>query len=114
MVTMRKIISGKTNKAIKEFCQLLKQHLGDKLLATRLFGSVARGTATPESDIDILVVVENEDRRTRETIIEVTVDVNLKHDVVISPIIMSKARYSGSLFHETFFYKSLQEEGIPL
>ncbi|WP_422392969.1 nucleotidyltransferase domain-containing protein [Neomoorella humiferrea] len=57
MVTIKKTISGRNDKAIKDFCELLKQQLGKKLLATRLFGSVARGTATPESDIDILVVV---------------------------------------------------------
>ncbi|WP_235612807.1 nucleotidyltransferase family protein [Moorella sp. Hama-1] len=114
MVTMKKNISGKIDKAIKEFCELLKQQLGGKLLRTRLFGSVARGTATPESDIDILVVVENEDKLAREIVIEAAVDINLKYDVVISPIIMSAARYSGPLFQETFFYKSIQEEGIPL
>ncbi|WP_025775137.1 hypothetical protein MTCOM_15520 [Moorella thermoacetica] len=111
---MRKIISSRIDKAIKEFCELLKQQLGGKLLATRLFGSVARGTATPESDIDILVVVKNEDKLTREIVIEAAVDINLKYDVVISPIIMSAARYSGPLFQETLFYKSIQEEGIPL
>ncbi|MEW8960065.1 nucleotidyltransferase domain-containing protein [Neomoorella humiferrea] len=111
---MKKTISGRNDKAIKDFCELLKQQLGEKLLATRLFGSVARGTATPESDIDILVVVENEDKPTREIVIDAAVEINLKYDVVISPIIMSAARYSGPLFRETLFYKSIQEEGIPL
>jgi predicted nucleotidyltransferase len=111
---LRKIASPRTDKSVKEFSDLLKQQLGKKLLATRLFGSVARGTATAESDIDILVVVEKEEKLTREIVIEAVVDINLKYDVVISPIIMSAARYSGPLFQKTLFYKSLQEEGIPL
>ncbi|MGB9860278.1 MAG: nucleotidyltransferase domain-containing protein, partial [Moorellaceae bacterium] len=67
-----------------------------------------------ESDIDILVLVQREDRATRQAIIGAAVGINLKHDVVISPVIMSAERYSAPLFRETHFYKSLQEEGIPL
>lgn len=108
------IIPEKSSRAIKEFCELLRGELGENLLGIRLFGSVARGTATPESDIDILVLVQREDRATREAIIGTAVEINLKHDVVVSPVIMSAERYSAPLFRETYFYKSLQEEGIPL
>ncbi|MGB9661795.1 MAG: nucleotidyltransferase domain-containing protein [Moorellaceae bacterium] len=108
------IIPDNVGRAIKEFCELLRGELGANLLGIRLFGSVVRGTATPESDIDILVLVQREDRATREAIIGATVGMNLKHDVVISPVIMSAERYSAPLFRETHFYKSLQEEGIPL
>ena len=31
---------------------------GDRLISCAVFGSVARGTATPESDVDVLVVAE--------------------------------------------------------
>lgn len=79
-----------------------------------MFGSVARGTATPESDIDILVLVKREDSAVRKAIIEAAVEINLKHDVVVSPVIMSAERYSAPLFQETHFYKCLQQEGIPL
>lgn len=103
-----------TKKAINEFSNLVKQKLSSNLVDIRLFGSVARGTSTPESDIDILIVVLNEDNLTRETIIDVAVDVNLNNDVVISPIVMSKERFKGPLFQETFFYQSVQREGIPL
>lgn len=108
------IIPDRADKAIKEFCEFLRRELGANLLEIRLFGSVARGTATPESDIDILVLVRREDSAAREAIIEAAVEINLKHDVVVSPVIMSADRYSAPLFKETHFYKSLQEEGIPL
>lgn len=107
-------MSDRVDKAIKEFCELVRQELGANLLGLRLFGSVARGTATPESDIDVLVLVQREDSAAREAVIKVAVDINLKHDVVMSPVIMSFERYSMPLFRETHFYKSLQEEGISL
>lgn len=111
---MKKRIPDPMNKAIKEFSTLLKKQLGPKLLDTRLFGSVARGTFTPESDIDILVIIQDENKITRDTIIETAVDINLKYDVVISPVIISAERFSGPLFQETYFYKSIQKEGISL
>jgi predicted nucleotidyltransferase len=35
------------------------RHYGDRLVSLVLFGSVARGTAGPDSDVDLLLVVEN-------------------------------------------------------
>jgi predicted nucleotidyltransferase len=40
------------------FARLLEEELGDNLVAVVLFGSVARGEATANSDIDLLVVCE--------------------------------------------------------
>ena len=36
--------------------QACRAHYGDRLIALALFGSVARGTAGPESDVDVVVV----------------------------------------------------------
>jgi predicted nucleotidyltransferase len=41
---------------LAEYTALLKQHFGGKLYSICLFGSVARGCASAESDIDVLVV----------------------------------------------------------
>jgi predicted nucleotidyltransferase len=108
------LIESHKEKAINEFCDTLRAQLNTNLVEIRLFGSTARGTFTDESDIDILVVVQNENGLTREAVIDMAVDINLKHDVVISPIVMSKNRYTEPLFQETLFYKSIQEEGMPL
>lgn len=43
----------------KKYAQLAKEHLGANLISVALFGSVARGEATPTSDIDLLIVCEN-------------------------------------------------------
>lgn len=41
----------------QRFVEALKERMGHRLLAVALFGSVARGQATEESDIDLLVIV---------------------------------------------------------
>jgi hypothetical protein len=43
---------------IDEYVALLKKHFGFRLYSVCLFGSVARGCSTAESDIDVLVVAD--------------------------------------------------------
>lgn len=41
-----------------EYARAVKEFFGDRLRSICFFGSVARGEATPESDLDVLVVAE--------------------------------------------------------
>jgi predicted nucleotidyltransferase len=50
-------------RAINAFVRRLRGDLPDNIVDLRLFGSEARGDATPESDIDVLVVVQPEHER---------------------------------------------------
>lgn len=43
---------------LERYCGILREHFGSGLLGVVLFGSVARGDWTEDSDIDLLVVVE--------------------------------------------------------
>ena len=55
--------------------QRLKDSFGaDKILSFALFGSVARGTAGPESDIDILIVHAKVDFRPTKKFVKVLMD----------------------------------------
>ena len=44
---------------VQEFLQLLREQFGDRVVAALVFGSVARGTARPDSDVDLCLVVRN-------------------------------------------------------
>jgi predicted nucleotidyltransferase len=44
---------------LERFLGLLKEHLGDQLLSLVLYGSVARGEAGEESDIDLLLILDH-------------------------------------------------------
>jgi len=41
-----------------EYARLTKEFFGERLVSVCFFGSVVRGDATPESDIDVLVVAD--------------------------------------------------------
>jgi predicted nucleotidyltransferase len=48
-------------RAVEEFVKRATQKYGDRIRGVTLFGSAARGAATEESDVDILVVIDEED-----------------------------------------------------
>lgn len=52
----KEAIPSECKKLVDEYVGLLKRHFGSRLYAVCLFGSVARGCASADSDIDILVV----------------------------------------------------------
>jgi predicted nucleotidyltransferase len=42
----------------RSYTQALQAYFGDRLMAVVLYGSVARGEETPESDVDLLIVAD--------------------------------------------------------
>ncbi len=56
----------------KIFAKLLKAHFRGRLISTVLFGSVGRGDAGPNSDVDMLLVIKNlpEGRYNRRKLLE--------------------------------------------
>ena len=52
----------KTSKLLAEFKRELKRIYGDRLKGVFLYGSQARGEATSQSDVDIIVVLDDWNR----------------------------------------------------
>lgn len=48
---------------LRRYCSILRNHFADRLHGILLFGSVARGDWTEDSDIDLLVVVDEWDKK---------------------------------------------------
>jgi len=83
-------------RVIEEFKREIKKLYGDRLKSVILYGSYARGNATTDSDIDLLIVPggnvypgEEIDR-----MIEIITDINLKYGVLLSVYPVSEKDYS--------------------
>ncbi|MFH7243219.1 MAG: nucleotidyltransferase domain-containing protein [Spirulina sp.] len=93
--------------------QALSDIYRDRLVHLTLFGSQSRGNATPESDIDVLVVLKSpinpgeEIQRTGN----VVADLSLHHDVVITCLFMDDIQYQT---RNTALLRNIRKEGILL
>ena len=94
----------------------LRANLPEHVLDIRLYGSEARGDGTPESDIDVLVVVQPDaERSALETrIVDIAFDVNLQFDVFISPFVVTPEILNHPVWRETPFIETVLREGVPL
>ena len=79
-----------------------------------LYGSTARGSATPDSDIDIALFVNGRLNREQENLLsDLIVDMNLKYDKVFSVIDIDQQSYL-KWRNVSPFYQNVDKEGIIL
>ncbi|MBC8603293.1 nucleotidyltransferase domain-containing protein [Parabacteroides acidifaciens] len=78
-----------------------------------LYGSEARGDALPDSDIDLLILVDKEriSLKEEEKITDPLYDIEIETGVMISPRVFSKKLW-GKLV--TPFYENVMREGVLL
>jgi predicted nucleotidyltransferase len=69
---------------------------GERLERLLLFGSQARGDATPESDVDVMVVLRGEidTGQEIERFTELRAELSLAYDTILSMVFVSLERYS--------------------
>lgn len=84
------------------------------LLDFRVFGSKARGEESTESDIDVMIEVENYTQEVEELIDKLVFKINIDNDCLISVVIFgSKELHKGPL-RESPIYKSISRESIRI
>ena len=66
-IVIRPKLTESAAAALEEFVRTVRVWVGSNLVALKLFGSTARGEATAESDLDVLVVVDQDRLRSRQT-----------------------------------------------
>lgn len=88
--------------------------LPSQMVQVVLYGSVARGTADPVSDIDIAVFVKNRlSAPQEEQLSALIVDMNLKYNKVFSVVDIDQQTYL-KWKNVTPFYQNVDREGIVL
>lgn len=92
----------------------LKARLDGQLVAAYLFGSKARGDFTSDSDLDVLIVLENVDGDIQDTIHLLGARASLEYDVLINTHILSRARWEEMARQQATLWREVQQDGVPL
>ena len=101
-------------QALREFVQLLKEQFDGQIRSALLFGSKARGEGTPDADLDVLVVVDDEDWRVHKQIRYLAADICFKHGLNLSPRVWSVTHRRELEKLRTRLYQNIHRDGINL
>jgi len=107
-------LQGRFEKALIDFKDRVVKELGDRVESIVVYGSVARGEAGKDSDIDVLIVGKAKEIRSKVSEIGYEVDYENNFETFITPIYYT----TEELEHRTrvrspFIYEVLKE-GVSL
>jgi len=107
-------LSPTERKAILEFVQLLKEQFNGRIRSALLFGSKARGEGSPDSDLDVLVVVDSDDWRVHKQIRHLAADICLKYGLNLSPRVWSTSHHREVEELQPLLYQNICRDSINL
>jgi len=99
--------------AVDEFRRALQQAYGEQLRALVLYGSLARGEWTPDSDIDVLVLLDNamDAKVERDRVWGLAWELNHRCDTLVAPLVLAEDEFRRGL-SPIFF--NIRREGVFL
>jgi uncharacterized protein len=98
-------------KALQELKNKIRLY---NIIDIKLYGSKARGDSTADSDIDVMIEIEDNDYKTKSAISNIIYEIDLEYDTFISPVYFSRMEIEEGPMSESPLYKAIQREGISL
>jgi len=103
-------LTDRERKSLARFLERLEAECGDRVQRVVLFGSRARGDHEAESDVDLLVVTDED----RERIGDLAHRATLDDSMPLSTLVISVAEYQRYQQLRLPIYVNLRREGIEL
>ncbi|MFO8077257.1 MAG: nucleotidyltransferase domain-containing protein [Thermoplasmatota archaeon] len=107
-MTKNRSLTKSRETAIKKFSSNVHRLLKNNVVDIIIYGSVARGEATNDSDIDVIVVVKRNVFRNQMKLAEIAFDILLETGEYISVQTMK----SKDLNRETIFLHNVRNDAI--
>lgn len=100
----------------KKALNALKNILTEKynILDFKIYGSKATDTDVQDSDVDVMIVLEDHSPTIESEIDDLIFDINIKYDCLISALFFSREELEFGSLSESPIYKKIMQEGISL
>lgn len=101
-------------KIIAQLRKRLVEELQDKIESIVLYGSIARDEAHEDSDIDILVVTRDDDRKLYDRISKIRTRIDLDNNTLTALVHMSRNELERYIKLGSPFVENVLKEGVIL
>lgn len=101
---------------LTDYLAEIQKIYGMHLKSVILYGSYARGDYTPESDVDIMILVDLSDDELdqyADKLAEVDFEYNIAHDIWMMPVVRNQDHFNYWVKAYPF-YENVHKEGVKL
>ncbi|MDQ7822796.1 MAG: nucleotidyltransferase domain-containing protein [Candidatus Eremiobacteraeota bacterium] len=100
-------------QVITKFKKLLSVGLGEYTVV--LFGSRARGDSDPLSDMDVVVIAEdNNSPALQDFVGQCAWEAGYEEGIVVVPIVFTRNEWNSSVTQNTLLFRAVASEGIAV
>lgn len=108
------VLTKQEQMALNDFKTNLSKIFGSQFKMALLYGSRAREEGDAESDLDVLVILSEKNRNLTKNIANLSNDLLLKYEILISPLVLSEKQYDSMKKRERLLSAEIQRDGIVL
>ena len=104
------------DEILKKYVEDVREIYGENLRMIILYGSYARGDFKPDSDIDLMILVDLSDdeiKRKGHVLSDLTFDYNFDNNLEIMPIVKNLDHFNKWI-RAYPFYNNVKNEGVEL
>jgi predicted nucleotidyltransferase len=103
-----------SDRTLVEKLKRLLIEQGVPLYKTIVFGSRARGDAVPDSDLDVLVLVEHLSPALHKTISHCAWEVGFEAGILIQTVVMTRDEAEHGPEQSSLLMLAVKEDGVPV
>lgn len=100
--------------ALDQLVAWIRRRFGARVVELTLFGSRARGEGNEDSDVDVLVAIDDVTSGEARDIAHLCGDLLTEHDVIVSPFVLATARLEELRRRERLIAREIRRDGVPL
>jgi uncharacterized protein len=114
IATLPGTLGHSERQALLALAAWLRDRFGPRLADLRLFGSRARGEGHEESDLDVLVAIDDLTSDERMAIWFASGHLQFQFDVTVSTFTLSTERWRQLVHQGRLIAREIERDGIPL